>query len=1332
MATFTCKYFDEIANKYEDDEQHVAYDEWLQHMQLYFVATGTAQEAKKIAIYLLHGGERIAPKYAAVANDTLDLVAARVKEAFKPKNSKAYAKFKLSTCRQGKDETMEQYVAKLTRILKSANIVDIDEVEGLLLHQITVKCSSASLQTWILSAEAPTVTNIIKEAKLREAVQGEQRFMKYPSGSEFPAEINNTTTTIPPLQPDICTACGREHFHDRCPAANRPCFNCGEIGHFRDKCPRQGLARQTYNYGSINRGYSHPPHMNNVRPGFPHQQQQQLRPQRQTYRPMHSLNNHQYAYQNHATNHIQTQQRPIIDVQDEHRKEIERRRAYDEWYNQNSPTENNEEQPKEYFQCIDTRQETAPANTSDTLPTSLISVHGTKVEMLLDTGSTANLISCATYNKLSPKPTLIEYYGAAFGYAMSPINIIGQFDTTLTQVNGNSTKSRILVARHNCRDILGVIDCQKLGLINIVNNITASKTTLETSSMPATTAAIVTKFGEIFEDRVGKYNKRELRIHINYEVPPVVQKLRRVCFHQREAIALELAKLAALDIIEPVPADQPTTWVNNLVPIVKKDGSLRLCIDSKMANLAILTERYVMPTPDDIRFRLNGMTVISKLDLNRAYEQFVVSPLDRHIMVFATHVGMFQSKRLFFGLKSAAELFQKKLTEILRDITGSMNVSDDILVFGKDQEEHDHFLSLTLRAIKEAGLTLSLAKCRFSQSELTFFGMRFSGSGVRPTAERIKAFVDAPLPKTAGEVSSILSSVQFSAGFIKDLATIADPLRKLSHEKGKIVLTDVHLNALTEIKRRLAAESLGHFNVRWRTELETDASPVGLGAKLRQRSPEEVDKCHTVEYASRTLTAVERRWSQIEREMLAAVFGCVRFHLYLYGHPFTLFVDNKPLEMILRNVNSNPSARMEIMRMRLSPYDYRIKHIAGILNQADYVSRNPIDDPICVRVDEFSRSEEIEHTFNVVIQSSIPRAISTRELVEATKSDEFISKMVRLINDDKSVESDPSMKPFIAIANEFAVNDQGLMTRSDKCVVPKSLQTRVITLAHKGHAGVTKTTELIEQTLWFNELKSQVERFIKQCNCQVIVGTTHRNPLQMSSLPPRPMHSLAMDYKGPLFNIYILAIICLYSRYPFLFEVSTTSFRALEPKLTALFAQHGIPVVIKTDNGPPFNGAEFEDFCATRGIKHEKITPYHPNANGVAERFMPGISKTIKMAELEKDNWRSCLLDFALNYRATPHTTTGQPPATLFLGRRIRTMLPQLEVTLSNDLDQQVRKHDTEKKQAYKAYADMKRRVKEHVLQLVIASEFARRKSISSPQLLKPPRISSCTSKDQW
>lgn len=191
----------------------------------------------------------------------------------------------------------------------------------------------------------------------------------------------------------------------------------------------------------------------------------------------------------------------------------------------------------------------------------------------------------------------------------------------------------------------------------------------------------------------------------------------------------ELLRLEKLDIIEKV--DGPTPWVSPIVLVPKKNGEVRLCVDMRRPNAAIERVHHVTPTIDDIISAVNGSKVFSKLDLNEGCHQLELECASRSITTFSTHVGLRRYKRLNFGINSAAEVFQNENRQVLVNIPNVINVSDDILIYAKSQDEHDKILEKVLSRLQEKGLTLNYEKCLFSVKKLTFFGYQFSEQGVK-------------------------------------------------------------------------------------------------------------------------------------------------------------------------------------------------------------------------------------------------------------------------------------------------------------------------------------------------------------------------------------------------------------------------------------------------------------------------------------------------------------------------------------------------------------------------------------------------------------------------
>ena len=411
-----------------------------------------------------------------------------------------------------------------------------------------------------------------------------------------------------------------------------------------------------------------------------------------------------------------------------------------------------------------------------------------------------------------------------------------------------------------------------------------------------------------------------MKLHIDENVPPVAQPHRRVPFHVRKQLEEQLRHDIELGVVESI--EGPTPWVSPIVvaPKPKSPGKIRVCVDMRQANTAIKRERHVTPTIKEIIGDLNGAKVFSKLDLNQGYNQLVLAPESRYITTFSSHLGLMRYKRLNFGISSAAEIFQNVIRETLEGIDGAINISDDILVFGKNQEEHDRNLRAVFTRLREKGLTLNKNKCEYSKNKLEFFGYVFSEDGISPDPKKVEDVVNLQTPTSASEVRSLLGMTNYCSRFIPDYATKTEPLRKLTHKEQPWHWTAEHDRAVGQLKEALvSAPVTAYFDPEKDTEISVDASPVGLAAILSQVDTKTNER-HVVTYASRSLTDVEQRYSQTEREALAVVWACEHLHLYIYGKPVTVYTDHKPLVSIYDNASSKPPARIERWALRLQPY----------------------------------------------------------------------------------------------------------------------------------------------------------------------------------------------------------------------------------------------------------------------------------------------------------------------------------------------------------------------------------------------------------------------------
>ena len=553
-----------------------------------------------------------------------------------------------------------------------------------------------------------------------------------------------------------------------------------------------------------------------------------------------------------------------------------------------------------------------------------VKLNGITISMIIDTGASTDIIDekdFAIVNQtnnleLQPSTRCIFAYGAD-----SQLMVVGQFVISI-EADMKSVQTMIHVIQGNNGSLLSYRTACNLGLIHVnVKHICDN---------PRVCNMLLQNYAKLFEG-IGRLKNAEVTLHIDERVPPVAQATRRIPFHMRKAVAKELINQEEQGIIEKV--EGPTPWVSPLVIIAKKNGEVRLCIDMRRANKAINRERHPSPTVDDLVHNLNGATVFTKLDLRQGYHQVPLLPESRYITTFTTHKGLRRYTRLNFGTNSASEMFQNIISEQIRDIPGTINISDDVIVFGKILAEHDKALQAVFERFSTAGLSLNKTKCEFNKNSLTFFGFIFSDKGISPDPRKVRAIQDAKPPTSTQGVRSFLGMATYCAKFIQSFSDISQPLRELTKKDVLFIWTKVHGQAFDKIKRLLTSKTIMAYSDQQKeTELITDASPVGLSAILFQKTPGQNNR-EVVAYASRPLSDVESRYSQTEKETLAIVWAIERLHLYLYGGHFTLYTDCKPVQLIFGNPKSKPPARIERWNLRLQGYDFSVVHTKGNQNR---------------------------------------------------------------------------------------------------------------------------------------------------------------------------------------------------------------------------------------------------------------------------------------------------------------------------------------------------------------------------------------------------------------
>ena len=444
-------------------------------------------------------------------------------------------------------------------------------------------------------------------------------------------------------------------------------------------------------------------------------------------------------------------------------------------------------------------------------------------------------------------------------------------------------------------------------------------------------------------------------------------------------------------------------------------------------------------------------------------------------------------------------------------------------------------------------------------------------------------------------------------------------------------------------------------------------------------------------------------YDQLEREAVAMHFGCTRFKIFLQGCRFTHFIDPEPLKHMMEKTRREAPARIERIRLKLQGFDSSIQLIKGKYNPADYLSRHPLPYSSCSKAERECFADVGNHIF--VVAQMLPEALTVTRVRQALSQDPTLSKVIRLLGSKTSTcpAQDSSLAPFRPVWSELSLG-AGLLFRGERVVLPKSLVKEAIQIAHEGHMGIQKTKQYLRSTVWFPKMDSLTEATVNRCiPCQAVTPCSRREPLQMTPLPAEPWQLVAADIFGPLpSGEKILVLKCLRSKWPevcvFLRNQATNA-EGVISAMERLFSIHGIPDVIRTDNGPPFNSNAYKKFSKRFGFQTQKVTPLWPEANGQAEAFMKCLGKVIRTAHIENKDWKSALNSFLMAYRATPHPSTGvAPSALLYPGRRFKTLLPSAPA--HEDGKDDVRRFHEQTMAQSKAYQDKKRNTKPSSLAL--------------------------------
>jgi hypothetical protein len=453
--------------------------------------------------------------------------------------------------------------------------------------------------------------------------------------------------------------------------------------------------------------------------------------------------------------------------------------------------------------------------------------------------------------------------------------------------------------------------------------------------------------------------------------------------------------------------------------------------------------------------------------------------------------------------------------------------------------------------------------------------------------------------------------------------------------------------------------------------MAADASNVGVGAVIYHQFSDGSEK--VIAHASKTLTSTEKKYSQIEKESLALIFGVQKFDQFLRGRHFTLLTDHKPLLTIFGSKKGIPTTsanRLQRWALRLMGYSYDIQYRATQqFGQADGLSRLPAGPDT-----KFDQIDPTESRLINVIQEEVQNLLPIRaaQIANETKKDKILSQVYHYILAGWPTNNIDHLQTYYRLRNELTTSN-GCIMWGFRTIIPSCFRQRLLNYLHSAHLGMGKLKSMARQYFWWPLLDKEIENIVNQCpSCSENSKQPIKSSLNQWPVPEQPWQRIHIDFMGKFYNHYYLIVVDAHSKWLEVIVMNDISTKSTINALQSLFYRYGLCQQIVSDNGTQFTSDEFNKFCSMNGIDHTRTPPSHAQSNGQAERYVNTVKSALKKGLYNGGKLMDVLNKFLFSYRTTPHSTTNVSPAELFLKRKLRTILDLLHPS-ATELSNQAR-----------------------------------------------------------
>lgn len=739
--------------------------------------------------------------------------------------------------------------------------------------------------------------------------------------------------------------------------------------------------------------------------------------------------------------------------------------------------------------------------------------------------------------------------------------------------------------------------------------------------------------------------------YIPTEGSPVRVPPRRIPAQYRVEVERQIDEMLKQGIIK----ESSSPWMAPAVFVPKKSGDLRMCIDYRELNKKTVKDAYPLPLADEVQDHLAGSTIFSTLDLRSGYWQMPVHHSDQHKTAFCPGpgLGLFQFKRMPFGLTGAPSSFQRMMDKLFRDLPFVSSYIDDVLIHSSDVSSHRKHLQEVFRRLREAGLTLRGQKCHIGLSQVSYLGHTFSADGVAPDKNKVQAVQDWPTPTDVVTLRQFLGLASYYRRYIRHFSDVAGPLYRLTQTGVPFEWSPECCHAFQSLKDALTSAPVLAYP-RFDTNaapfvLHTDASDHGLGAVLEQDG-------RVVAYTSRTLTNTKKNYSVIQKECLAVVYATKQFRHYLLGRSFKLLTDHEPLQWLSAQKMQGMLCRWALA---LQEYDFKIEYKPGSQNaNADALSRRGSDST--TQTDQCAATLLKSHSSCHELRSAQQQDLITSQLHQGLST---------LTPPSSSFFKQPSMRRYGQIWSQLSIID-GIVCRSYRPdstaemvvvpVLPSSLRRQALSRVHDlptaGHQGTAKTLHRLRQEAYWVNMANDVEQYCRECTkCQQAKPPAPvRAPLKNVPVG-RPWQMVAVDIlEVPLSscnNRYLLVIQDYFTKWPEAIPLPDQTAQRITTELVKLFSRFGLPDVLHSDQGRNFESTLLRQTLDAFGIVKSRTTAYHPQGDGMVERLNRSLLQMLRTFVEKESDWERYLPLVLYAYRTAVHSSTSVTPFSLMFGR---------------------------------------------------------------------------------